>query len=419
MDDTRGAAGGPDAFGPDIERLTAWIKGEAIRIGFSEAGCCAARASEWWEPFVDWLRAGYAGDMRYLDDRRDAYRHPRSVLDGVRSIVVVTMDYRTDDPASTPIGAGRVSRYAWGSADYHDVMRDRLKRLASAIKGVRPRARVRAVVDSAPIFERELARNAGLGWIGKNTLLIRPRRGSWCFLGTLLLDLELAPDRPFTADHCGTCRACLDACPTRAFVAPHRLDATRCISYLTIEQRGDIPRPLRAQLGDWVFGCDVCQEVCPWNRRSPRASEASMEPQTDRNPIDLPTLFQESTDRLRTRFRKTALWRAGRSGLLRNAAIALGNQLRSAGAVAASNAVPSRPAEPCDRLPAATGTTTSDPDPRRLDQCVDALARGLVDEERLVRTACAWALGRDSDVESRESNETDRGQVEGPAAGAE
>jgi epoxyqueuosine reductase len=215
---------------------------------------------------------------------------------------------------------------------------------------------VRSIVDTAPFMEREFAQLAGLGWIGKNTLLLNRTAGSWFFLAALLTDVELVYDNAHETDHCGTCRACLDACPTDAFPQPYVLDASRCISYLTIELRDAMPMELRAGVGEWVFGCDVCQEVCPWNNHAPQSRETAFEPQAENNALDLIRLFDLDDAAFRTRFRHTPLWRPRRRGLLRNAAIALGNR----------------------------------PTPAALP----ALEKGLRDEEPLVRGACAWALGQ-------------------------
>ena len=229
-------------------------------------GCCAAGAAR----LDEWLAAGYAGQMHYLADRRDAYGDPNRVLDGVRSVVMLAMNYRTAEPAGPASRAG--PRFAIC------VGRGRLPRFdpraAGSVGGVpaaivSPEARVRGVVDTAPLLEREFAQLAGLGWIGKNTLLLNRDEGSWFFLAALLTDIELAYDAPHETDHCGTCRACLDACPTDAFPQPYVLDASRCISYLTIELRDAMPTELRPGMGEWVFGCDVCQDVCPWNSRAP------------------------------------------------------------------------------------------------------------------------------------------------------
>ena len=348
--------------------LTSYIKREAAALGFTLSGVAPAVAPPGAARLDEWLAAGYAGQMHYLADRREAYGHPRHVLEGVRSVVMLAMEYRTAEPVLPQPGEGRISRYAWGSADYHDLIRERLNQLASQLREWAPGALARGVVDTAPLLEREFAQLAGLGWIGKHTLLINRDRGSWFFLSALLTDIELQYDAPHETDHCGTCRACLDACPTDAFPQPYVLDASRCISYLTIELKDAVPAELRAGLGEWLFGCDVCQEVCPWNRHA-REGEAPAEPgsagaspsqvfspRPDNNPLDLIPLFELDDAAFRARFRHTPLWRPKRRGILRNAAIVLGNRT----------------------APAA----------------LPALVRGLNDDEPLVRGACAWALGR-------------------------
>ncbi|MFV2069598.1 MAG: tRNA epoxyqueuosine(34) reductase QueG [Pirellulales bacterium] len=337
-------------------QLTSILKEAARDEGFALTGVCPAVAPAGWSRFEAWLRAGYAGEMRYLIDRADAYCHPRSVLDGVRSIVMLGMEYRTVKPAEATAGRGRVSCYAWGDTDYHDWIHPRLRALVRRFRELVPGAAVRGVVDTAPLLEREFARLAGLGWIGKNTLLINRQSGSWFFLAALLTNVELDYDPPHALDHCGTCRACLDACPTDAFPEPYVLDARRCISYLTIEQRGHVPRPMRRGVGNWLFGCDICQDVCPWNRSSRSTTNSLFAPIAGRNPIELAPLFTLDDDAFRQQFRTTPLWRPKRRGILRNAAIVLGNQ----------------------------------PAP----QSVGALLRGLHDDELVVRAASAWALGR-------------------------
>jgi epoxyqueuosine reductase len=339
----------------DARQLTDDLKSAAARLGFDLAAACPAVTPSGVDRFHDWLARGYAGEMTYLPRHEEACRHPAGVMPGVRSLLVVAMNYRTVEPEVVAHGTGRVSRYAWGS-DYHTLIRSRLGDLADTLRRHVPEARVRAVVDTAPLLEREFAQLAGLGWIGKNTLLLNRQFGSWFFLAALLTDIELAYDDPHVADHCGTCRACLDACPTQAFVEPYVLDARRCISYLTIELRGPMPRDLRQGIGDWLFGCDVCQDVCPWNGRVPACDEKHLSPEEGRNPTSLIALLALDEAAFRERFRHTPLWRAKRRGLLRNAAIVLGNQRH---------------------LPA-----------------VPALVQALSDEERLVRGAAAWALGR-------------------------
>jgi epoxyqueuosine reductase len=348
----------------ETRELTAALKAEARRLGFALVGACPAAAPAGMDRFREWLAAGYAGQMHYLPDRAGAYEHPDGVLAGTRSLLMLAMNYRTSEPAAPREGEGRVSRYGWGR-DYHDLMHDRLHALAGFLRALVPQARVRGVVDSAPLLEREFAQRAGLGWIGKHTLLLNRQGGSWFFLAALLTDLELTYDEGHESDHCGTCRACLDACPTNAFPQPYVLDATRCISYLTIELRDSIPRDLREGMQDWVFGCDVCQDVCPWNRRAPHSDEPALAPEPGMNPIDAAELLSLDETGFRRRFRGTPLWRAGRRGLLRNAAIVLGN----------------RPGE--------RGRA--------------ALLKGLNDDEPMIRSASAWALGRHGDRRAREA----------------
>ena len=214
----------------DFVELTRELKQQASEMGFSLCGVCPAVAPPGAARLDEWLAAGYAGQMHYLADRREAYGDPNRVLDGVRSILMLAMNYRTAEPTALGAGQGRVSRYAWGEADYHDLIHERLNQLAEFLHRRVPEARVRGVVDTAPLMEREFAQLAGLGWIGKNTLLLNRDEGSWFFLAALLTDLELIYDAPHETDHCGTCRACLDACPTDAFPQPYVLDASRCIT---------------------------------------------------------------------------------------------------------------------------------------------------------------------------------------------
>lgn len=349
----------------DAAKLTRNLKLKAQEIGFSLCGVCAAVPPPGASRLDEWLAAGYAGKMQYIAARRDAYDHPRAVLDDVRSIVMLAMNYRTAEPDHTGAGQGRVSRYAWGDADYHDHIRARLNVLTEYILGVAPNAKLRGVVDTAPFLERDFAQMAGLGWIGKNTLLLNRQNGSWFFLAALLTDLMLEYDTGQETDHCGTCRACLDACPTAAFPQPYVLNASRCISYLTIELREAIPDELHTGLGDWVFGCDVCQDVCPWNSKAPVSTQPEFAPRPENNPLDLIALFELDDAAFRARFRNTPFWRPRRRGLLRNAAIALGN--------------------------------------RPVIAAVPALIRGLNDEEPLIRGACAWALGRHTTTTTQEA----------------
>jgi epoxyqueuosine reductase len=306
--------------------LEARLKHHARVLGFDLVGIAPASPADGFDRLTAWLARGYAGEMHYMERHALARRHPASILPEVRSVVMVALSYFEGGEEKKPAAPiGRVARYARG-ADYHAVLRGRLKQLLSWVQRETPACRGRAVVDTAPLLERDFARRAGLGWIGKNTMLLNKRLGSYCFLGALLLDLELNPDPPHSTEHCGTCTACLDACPTQAFVGPGELDSRRCISYLTIELRGSIPAEFRTALGDWVFGCDVCQEVCPWNRKAAHGADPAFRARSELEAIDLVELMSLSEEEFRLRFRGTALTRAGRRGLLRNAALIIGNQ---------------------------------------------------------------------------------------------
>ncbi len=350
----------------DPAALSARVKALAHGLGFDLVGIARAEPSRQLAHFRAWCAEGHAGEMAYLTRPEAAERRadPRTSLPDARSVVVVALDY-TQPPAgarppvpSGPAGPrGRVAQYARND-DYHEVLAARLRALAAAIEAdVGSPLGHRVYVDTGPLLERELAALAGLGWQGKHTCLIHPRRGSHLVLGELLLALELAPDPPFTADHCGTCRRCLDACPTGALVEPRRLDARRCLSYLTIELKGPIPRELRPALGDWIFGCDICQDVCPWNRRFGRPTDdPALLARDDLDAPDLPALLALDDAGFRARFRGSPIKRAKRRGLLRNVAVALGN--------------------------------SNDP------AALAPLAAALDDPEPLVRGHAAWALGR-------------------------
>jgi epoxyqueuosine reductase len=307
------------------EFLTAALKEEALRLGFGLVGAAPAISPPGLDKFRQWLAEGFAGKMTYLADRAAAYEHPRHILEGVRSLLMLATVYRTVEPVPAGPGQGTVSRYAWGS-DYHDVVRERLHRLADLLRRLSPGAAVRGVVDTAPLFERQFAQLAGLGWIGKNTLLLNTRLGSWFTLAALLTSELLVYDAPMEKDHCGNCRACLDACPTGALIGPRQIDARRCISYLTIEPYETAPEDLQSLLGQRVFGCDACQEVCPWNRRAPCTLDLQFHPRQGMNPVALADLLALDEAGFRERFRGTALRRPKRAGLVRNAAIALANE---------------------------------------------------------------------------------------------
>ncbi|MGA2031038.1 MAG: tRNA epoxyqueuosine(34) reductase QueG [Thermoguttaceae bacterium] len=298
--------------------LTAALKEEARRLGFDLAGTTPAIRPPTLDVFRRWLADGCAGSMQYLSDRAAAYEHPRHVLEGVQSILMLAVNYRTVEPAAAGPGQGSLSRYAWGS-DYHELIRPRLHQLADFHRRLSPGAAVRGVVDTAPLLEREFARLAGLGSIGKNTLLVNRRFGSWLVLAALLSSEQLEYDAPADADLCGACRACLDACPTGALGEPYRVDARKCISYLTIQSRADTPAGLQGAIGRRVLGCDACQEACPWNRATPPTAGPGFQPRAGMNPLNLADLLDMDDAAFRQRFRGSIAGRVGRQGMCRNA----------------------------------------------------------------------------------------------------
>ncbi|HEX8984537.1 MAG TPA: tRNA epoxyqueuosine(34) reductase QueG [Bryobacteraceae bacterium] len=309
------------------------MKPEEIRelaraCGFPLAGVAAAVPLPERAWYHDWVRAGYAGEMRYLADRRAGVRDdPRLLLPSARSVISVAAEYSTPWPHSLAFDDRErawISRYAWGD-DYHDVMRRGLERLERLLRERAGAFESKICVDTAPLLERSYARRAGLGWIGRNTCLINQQCGSWLFLGELLISLEIAPDAP-PPDRCGTCRRCIDACPTAAIVPGalgYTIDSRLCISYLTIELRGEIPEARRAGMGRHVFGCDICQDVCPWNRRAPETADAAFQPREFAPPLE--RLAAIGPDEFRAMFRGSPVSRARYSGFLRNVAIAMGN----------------------------------------------------------------------------------------------
>ncbi|MBX9680974.1 MAG: tRNA epoxyqueuosine(34) reductase QueG [Gemmataceae bacterium] len=301
----------------------AGIHSLAFEAGFDRVGFAPAADADGFAHLTDWLGRGYAGDMAYLERQHEARRHPASILPTVQSVVMLAMRYHPGRaPSQSPV---RVASYAQGD-DYHDVLRERLNSLLDRLQQEDPTIGGRGVVDTAPLLERDFARRAGLGWVGKNTMLIDKKLGSWFFLAALLLDREFPADASFDVQHCGTCTRCLDACPTEAFVKPGVLDARKCISYLTIELRGPIPLPLRDGVGNWIFGCDICQEVCPWNRKATAGAELAFQPRAEWDVLDPLDILKLSDAEFRKRYRGTALFRTKRSGLVRNTAIAAANQ---------------------------------------------------------------------------------------------
>jgi epoxyqueuosine reductase len=341
---------------PDAS-LSLRIKEEAQRLGFQLVGISPVKRPAHEESFAEWLRKGFAGELAYMYRTEELRRDPHRVVPWAVSLVSVGMNYFTPLPRSAMSDAPRgwISRYAWGN-DYHEVIRSRLELLLEAVREIGPRPlEGKAFVDSGPVLERDHAGVAGLGWIGKNTHLISPQKGSWFFLGELFLSIPLVYDQPIR-DRCGNCDLCLKACPTAAFVGPYILDARRCISYLTIELKGWIPRYLRPLVGNHVFGCDICQEVCPYNIRAQSTSEAAYRPREGLYAPDLIPLLSLSQEEFRNRFHGSPIVRAKRRGFLRNVAVALGN-IRSI-------------------------------------EAVPALIGALHDEESLVRGHAAWALGQ-------------------------
>src|SRR6266540_1338680 len=295
--------------------LTESVKALALELGFDRVAIGPAAPPDHGPEFRRWVEVGYAGTMAYLERRLGERLDPGRVLPGAASVVCVALNYYQGDAVDPTWEA--VARYAWGR-DYHDVMAPRLELLGAHLREAGG-ARSRAYVDTGPVLERDLAARAGLGWIGKNTMLLHPELGSWFFIGALLPISALDFD-DLLVDRCGSCRACLDACPTQAFVAPYVLDARRCISYLTIEHRGAIDPALEGELGPWQFGCDICQSVCPWNRKAPPTREPSFLP--SRPYPGAERILQMTDEELRMRFRGSALSRAKPAGLRRNATIA-------------------------------------------------------------------------------------------------
>ena len=333
--------------------LAEGLKAEARRLGFDMVGVAPGVAPPGYPSYLEWVASGRAGGMEYLARNAGPRSHPGNLLPGVRSVVVAGFSYGKPSDPPTDRRRGRVARYAQG-ADYHEVLWRRLDALMAWLSEAAPGSVGRSVADTAPLLERDFARLAGLGWLAKNTMLISPTLGSYTVLGALLTDADIAADPPFEADRCGTCTRCLDACPTSAFDAPGLLDARRCISYLTIEHRGDLPDP--DALHGWAFGCDVCQEVCPWNRKAPGATDPAFAPRAELVDPDLIAWLDAEPAAFARSLKGTALKHTKRSGLVRNAALILGS--------------------------------------RRVEAAIPALRRRLDDDDPTIRRAAAWALDR-------------------------
>jgi epoxyqueuosine reductase len=311
------------------ERLSAALKREAARLGFGACGIAeAGPLDEEARQLETWLRAGRHGTMLWMERNVEKRLDPRKLVPGARSVVSVLHDYRPAAEPRTDAGFGRISRYAWGD-DYHEVMKERLAGLFDWLDREAGGAGGRVFVDSAPVMDKAWARRAGLGWIGKHTNLISRDRGSWFFLGEMIVDVPLAPDGP-VSDHCGTCTRCTDACPTGAIDRPYELDAARCISYLTIEHRlDDIDPELARGMGNWIFGCDVCQEVCPWNSFSRAGAEPRYAPRDGMADTPLDAWEELDLEAFRVRFRHNPVKRTKYEGFRRNVRIARENRDRA------------------------------------------------------------------------------------------
>jgi epoxyqueuosine reductase len=315
--------------------LVSFVKQAAAEAGFDLSGIAPATDAPELESFPAWIEAGYAGEMKYLEARDEKGQLKRGSLARVapwaKSVIVCAINYNTDQLYSTQLkdsSRGWISRYAWSREDYHDAVLRRLKEVETALHQstakFHPDLVTRSYVDTGPIVERVVAKYAGIGWIGKNTCLINQKKGSWLFLGVILTSLELHPDLP-APDRCGSCTRCIEACPTDAILSPYQLDSNRCISYLTIEKRGSIPEDLREGMGRHVFGCDICQDVCPWNRKAPITNAPEFAPRLPLVNPALDWLAEMSAEDFRLQFRGSPIRRAKHSGLHRNTAIAMGN----------------------------------------------------------------------------------------------
>ena len=344
-----------------MNAIVTQVKSAAAELGFDVAGISSVEPLERDDiAFNHWCDEGHAADMGYMARRPELHARPAVLVPYARSLITLAVDYAvTAPPFEHEHRYGRVARYAWG-LDYHDVVKPRLQALVDKIEAIAGReVHARCFVDAVPLLERAVAARAGLGFFGKNTNLLQPRNGSWFFLSEILLDLELPADNREIKVSCGSCRRCIDACPTDAFPAPYVLDSRKCISYLTIENKGAIPRELRAPVGDWVFGCDVCQDVCPFNRFASDTRWPEFHPEAGVGPrLDLAAVLSISTDEeFRARFRGTPLTRPKRRGLLRNAAVVAAN-------VRATETVPA------------------------------LITRVENDPESLIRSHCLWALSQ-------------------------
>jgi epoxyqueuosine reductase len=328
-----------------ISQIMTLVKHAAHDAGFELAGIAPVRDFAELKHFPEWIEAGHAGEMKYMESRDEAGQLKRASLRSTapwaRSVIVCAINYNTAYPYSTQIDdpeRGWISRYAWSREDYHEAVLRRLRTVENSLRDAvgepghdtlatadkMPALQTRCYVDTGPLLERVYAKYAGVGWIGKNTCILNQKLGSWLFLGVILTSLELEPDLP-APDRCGTCTRCIDACPTDAFIAPYQLDSNKCISYLTIEKRGAIPEEMRQGMGRHVFGCDICQDVCPWNRKAPSTTAAEFQPREGLVNPALEWIAEMSAEEFREKFCGSPIRRTKRTGLRRNAVIAMGN----------------------------------------------------------------------------------------------
>jgi epoxyqueuosine reductase len=308
--------------------LTDYIKSKAFELGFSNIGIARAETlPEKGSLLRQWLSLGYHASMQWMEREAEKRIDPHIVLPHVKSVICVAMNYYSSVQHSENPEAGKISRYAWGD-DYHSIVTERLEKLRDCIQVKMPEAQSKLYVDTGPVMDKVWAARAGIGWMGKHTNIISRGHGSWIFLGEILLDTELVYDEPI-ADLCGSCTACMDACPTQAIVQPYVLDSNKCISYLTIEHRGDLPKNITSKFDRWVYGCDICQDVCPWNRFQKETREPAFQPREENIApmlIDLAEMSQEDFSR---RFHQSPVKRTKRSGLVRNAKAVLESQQTS------------------------------------------------------------------------------------------
>jgi epoxyqueuosine reductase len=303
-----------------VTSLSEKIKQKAYELGFHKTGI--ARAEHLFEEekrLREWLSENFHGEMQWMERKPEKRADPQILFPGAKSVVMVALNYFTPHEHEENSSKGKVSRYAWGD-DYHDVLKGKLRELLAFVQSENERAEGKICVDTAPFMDKVWAARAGLGWIGKHSNLITKEYGSWVFIGTILLNLELEPDTQIVPDHCGTCTACLDACPTGAIVAPYKVDSRKCLSYVTIELRApELPRELTKDLNGWLYGCDICQDVCPWNRFEKPTGEQSFAPREGNVNADLDEILALSPEKYAEKFRRSAMKRTKLAGLQRNA----------------------------------------------------------------------------------------------------